>query len=271
MVPEARWQEDGGAAQAETPDDARAAPPPFQFQRLVVDEAALGVTDLLLRHMPRKGVRKELRRLPRLIDELRPSFRLVMQEMASRSDALAESRGPSSWKTVWKPMSEHGYDTLRGGTIRVDYGNQEYSAILAVMAVLDAEVMLCLERMSRYWPTLSPRRPYTEKACEMRGDVVEVYFARIRGHGEEEYGSPLEGPLPQLARTFCELLRIVQMIDSWDTTWLKWKQVRVQSMRVALRQSTPFLDHWEEGSHRWPSLLLAIYGLLSHWDQLPGP
>ena len=279
MVLGPRWPEEGAAAQAEEADDTH-LPPPLrflsaasavaspQYQRLIVDDTALGVADLLLTNMPRKGARKELRRLPCLINDLLPYVRLVLQEMASRTEALAAARGPSSWQEVWKPMSEHGYDTLRGGTVSVDYGNREYSAVLAVFAALDAEVMLCLERMARYWPSVSPLQPYTEKACEMRGDVVEVFFARIRGHGEEEFGGYLEGQLLPLARTFCELMRLVQMIDSWDTTWLKWKQVEVQPMRLALRKTVPFLDHWAEGSHCWPSLLLALYRLQSHLDQL---
>jgi len=165
-------------------------------------------------------------------------------------------------------MSEHGYDTLNHGFVCIDYGNREYSTVLAVFAALDPEIMLCLERMARFWPTVSPRAPYTETACERRGDVVEVFFARLRGHGEEEFGSYLEGPLQQLAAKFCDLMRLVQMLDSWDTTWLKWRGVSVQPMRQALPRAVPFLDQWAEGSHRWSRLLITLYRLGHYLDQL---
>ena len=239
-----------------------------QYQGLTVDDRALEVVECLLTGMPRKGARKQLLRLPRLIDDLLPYVRMVMQEMASRSEALNAAHGRDSWQQVWKPMSEHGYDTLSRGLVCVDYGNREYSAVLAVFAALDPMTMLCLERVARYWPAVSVRAPYTEKSCERRGDVMEIFLARLRGHGEEEYGSYLEGPLPLLAAKFCELMRLVQMLDSWDTTWLKWKQVRVQPMRLALPRAGPFLDQWAEGSHRWSNLLLTMYRFGRHMDQL---
>ena len=130
-------------------------------QGLVVDaRAAEAVNCLLTTSRRRKGVGKQLLRFPCMIDDLLPYMRLVMQEMASRSEALAAD-GSCSWQHVWKPLSMHGYDTLKNGMTRIDYGNKEYSTVLAVFAALDPEIMLCLEQMTRFWPTVSPRAPYT--------------------------------------------------------------------------------------------------------------
>ena len=107
--------------------------------------------------------------------------------------------------------------------------------------------------------------PYTEAACERRGDVVEIFMARLRGHGEDEMGHVLhdlaiEGQqLQTLYSNLCSLMRLMQKIDSWSTGFLKWKQEPVGMLRTKCPAAEAFLRLWEDGSHRWASLLVALY------------
>ena len=238
-----------------------------RYQDLDMDDRAFDAVDEMLITMPSKGARKEIRVLARLVDELLPYLRHVLREMACRSEALSAAHPCGSWTRVWKPLSEQGYDTVNRGLVCIDYGNREYAAVLALFAALDQDVKTSLERLARFWPTVSLRTPYTEASCERRGDIIEIFMARLRGDGKEEFGGYLEGPLPELFTRFCLLMRLVQKLDSWETGWLKWKQVPVQPMRAALPCTAPFINQWGEGSHRWPSLLIALYRLLRHLEE----
>ena len=168
--------------------------------------------------------------------------------MVRRSERLTVTFQCGRWNLVWKLLSEHGYDTTSGGLVCIDYGNQEYAAVLGFFATVDADVADSLERLARFWPTLSMRSPYTDAA--------------------EELGDVLEGPLPELFNKLFSLMRLVQKIDSWTTGYVKWKQTRVQRMRTILPTTAEFLDQWDEGSHRWPCLLVALYRLIRHIEDM---
>ena len=102
--------------------------------------------------------------------------------------------------------------------------------------------------------------PYTEAACERRGDVVEIFMARLRGHGEDDMGDVLQDlaikgqQLQTLYSNLCSLMRLVQKIDSWSTGFLKRKHEPVEMLRPKLPAAEPFLRLWKDGSHRWASL-----------------
>ena len=90
-------------------------------------------------------------------------------------------------------------------------------------------------------------------------------MARLRGHGEDEMGHVLQDlaiegqQLQTLYSKLCSLMRLVQKIDSWSTGFLKWKQEPVGRLRTKFPAAEAFLRLWEDGSHRWASLLVALY------------
>ena len=76
--------------------------------------------------------------------------------------------------------------------------------------MVDGEVAECLRSLGSIWSTIDLSSPYTEAACERRGDVVEIFMARLRGYGEDELGHVLQ----DLASKGQQLQTLYSMLSS---------------------------------------------------------
>ena len=156
------------------------------------------------------------------------------------------------WDHRWKAVSMEGYDVVRNKII--DYGNREYTTILAAFMVRDTKIAECVTWLSGHWPSLHPfNSEHTNHSVEMQADIIEIVMAALRGHDLfcevltplYERISQFRYPRLQVFQYLCNVAQCVQYLDaSLLTGWLKFRQARVPKLEPL--QRSPFQQLWME-------------------------
>ena len=148
-----------------------------------------------------------------------------------------------SWTSAFKELSHLGFD-IRKGRI-VDYGNYEYIAILQSFALMDHKIMDHLAELGRGWELDLWRVPKSDSPVEKLGDVIECFFAHLRGDGWTCLIRDIE-ELPQMLDFFTGLCQLVQRLNGhFCTGWLKYKEEYITHMTKKL--PCDFVSAWCTG------------------------
>ena len=213
--------------------------------RLTRDDRWFGSVGLLTVMLA--DVRKSL---PVLI----PYLQLVTCRMCwlSYDDNL---RGESAWTYRWKPISCDGYHVKKNHII--DYGNMEYVTILRFLYLYDEYIAQCLDYLISRWPSLNVcQEPHLSSwhGVSMKGDVIEIYLAALRG--ELIFRDALQErlhlddlALPIVYQHFNDLCRLVHFLNAClHTGCMKMTGARVYRL-TAFKEfaGDPFVQYWVHG------------------------
>ena len=118
--------------------------------------------------------------------------------------------------------------------------------------------------LSQYFPSLHPTLcNETEHSISMKGDVVEICMAALRGHPDfSDAVLSFSVPLPTLFDNMNQLSRTVQYIDAFLRTGrLKFQDVRVQRLPLLLPyvRYHPFVINWMQDDTRHLALCSLVW------------
>ena len=220
------------------------------------------------------GMRGRLRRqlcdLYRHLPKLLPYIRIIVHQLASLSyeHYLHNGMIQEPWSLRWKAISEQGGDMI--GTQFVDYGNREYTDVFAFFYAYDDQMAALIDWLVAWWPSLSPfdRLHRGEHGISMKGDVVEICLAALRGH--QFMGDLLHEQLkddgltmPIVFNWLCNLCRLIHMLrGTLDTGKFKWcKEVVPKLSDLHAFERNGFVQLWTdlEQSDLYRPLLLAAF------------
>ena len=185
-------------------------------------------------------LRSSLRQLRLNLPRLLPYLQIILQRVCAitRDDFF---QGHTAWKYRWKELSQNGYDVHKN--CWVDYGNAEYASLFGFLYLHDDFLKKCLDFIITYWPSLGPDCD-SEHAYSMKGDVLEICLAALRGDQlfVDHFTPRLHRDgltLPQVSDYFIQLCRFLHLMNaSLVTGRLKWSDQKV----VKLSTRMPFLD-----------------------------
>ena len=182
--------------------------------------------------------------LPQLLREnltrLLPYLQIILQPVCAITyDDFFQ--GHTAWKYRWKVLSQKGYDVHKNRW--VDYGNAEYASLFGFLYLHDDFLKQYLDSIIEHWPSLCPNCD-SEHAYRMKGDVLEICLAALRG--DQLFVDQLKPQLhrdgltlPKVSEYFIQLCRFLHLMDaSLVTGRLKWGDQKV----VKLSTHMPFLD-----------------------------
>lgn len=193
-------------------------------------------------------LRAHLQDFQRLMNVLKPFFEQILSRLAFLQYTAYSG---TAWADHWKVVSYEGRDFIRGR--EVDYGNSEYTVLLGCFCHWSPQCNQCMEWLgTHYFPSLHPHAELTDHSKEMKGDVLEICMAALRGHPEFAEVLPTEG-LPQIFNALSSVCQTIQMLDACIRTGkLKWQDRRmalITSYRPDLGEH-PFVLAWRHGDER---------------------
>ena len=186
----------------------------------------------------------------KLIPAFAPRLEQVLRVMRDAISLAARRGEPCGWVSGdWKKLSSRGYDVRRG--VVVDYGNQEYQVVLLALIASDRTggLKAALTDLSTTYPSLHPRSSPTDHAVSMKGDVIEIFMAVLRGETKSPFDSLniVDDPsqLPLLFAQFTRICQAIHVIDAhlasrkikYKNEWIS--QLAPQSAQLWWQQHYP--------------------------------
>ena len=210
-------------------------------------EITLAVRDLRVAIRKQKGhdysqllrnARVRLHNFQAVNDLIQP-FKLFL----ARMERTTHKYFGQSWDDIYKDSTFKGYDLRKNEVI--DYGNEEYSALLGAFMITDPDIDYLVGRIAEFWNSLDKfNHPETEHAISMQGDLIELFMAACRGSLQEVvcYGT---NSIP-LFNKLCSVLQSIQFFDGHlRTTWIKHSKTRVTRFhKLGITGTELFTLHW---------------------------
>ena len=195
---------------------------------------------------------------PIIFRSLLPVIEVVFHRMC---DLHYRHHRDEGWDRYWKGVSREGYDIIRGHIL--DYGNMEYTVLYKCICAWSPPCNELMLWLAQYFPSLHPTLcNETEHSISMKGDVVEICMAALRGHPDFEGALSSFGmQLPTLFNRMNQLSRTVQYIDAFLRTGrLKFQDVCVQRLPFLLPHvgNHTFVMEWMQDDTRHLALCSLV-------------
>jgi hypothetical protein len=247
------------------PTRAPPIPPTVQLQTAAADFHAL----VLAKKNKRRGsiyplvadeeTKQHFALLRNRLETLRTDILLTMPtvELIIRGWAARQMRyyREVAWHDHWKNISHEGYDTRSGKCL--DYGNFCYSQVLNALCELSPTLSgvlrwMALNHFGSLQPTLT--RGETRHAINMKGDVIEIMMAALRGH--DEFTSIQESifrvtgqTVPQARDRFMRTMQAFHLLHAFCENGAVW----YSNTRVYKFSASPefFPDLDQEFARQW--------------------
>ena len=185
-------------------------------------------------------LRSSLQLLRENLTRLLPYLKIILERVCAITyDDYRQ--GHAGWIYRWKVLSQNGYDVHKNRW--VDYGNAEYASLFGFLYLHDDSLKKYLDFLITYWPSLGPSCN-SEHAYSMKGDVLEICLAALRGDQlfVDHFKSTLvrDGlTLPEVSDYLVQLCRFLHLMNaSLVTGRLKWNDRKVAKLSTHM----PFLD-----------------------------
>ena len=160
-------------------------------------------------------LRSMLRHLRVNLTRLLPYLQIILQRVCAITydDYL---KGHTAWTYRRKELSHKGYDVHKNRW--VDYGNAEYASLFGFLYLHDDLLKEYLDFIIEYWPSLGPNCD-SEHAYSMKGDVLEICLAALRGDQlfVDHFKSKLDRDgltLPEVSDYFIQLCRFLHLMNA---------------------------------------------------------
>ncbi len=192
------------------------------------------------------NLRCMLKKLPMLREMVLEHVATVLKKMVRHT--IDENRREgcyTSWDKLWKPKTQKGYDVINNKVI--DYGNVEYSALLAAFCAMHDDIAHSMAELAEFWPTLV-FPPMNDRGASMQGDVIEIVLAAFRA--DELFINEIRAhagadvvDFPSLLQALCDVCRTVHWLHAYSVSGkVKYSQVHVRKHLGELL----FADMWRD-------------------------